>query len=99
MEQEIIFNDVEQAICSFFDVKKEEVYCKNLKRDIALVRHFTIYILHTYYNVSLSKLHKRYKCSVRTVVRVCASIRFLIERDKKYRNYYNCLMQYIKKGE
>lgn len=99
MEQEIIFDDVEQAVCTFFDVKKGEVYCDNLKRNIALVRHFTIYILHTNYNISLSKLSKRYKCSVRHIVRVCSDIRFLIEHDKKYRNYYNCLMQYINKGE
>lgn len=90
---------VEKQVCDFFVLPIEEVFSKNTKRNLTLARHFVIYILHKHYAVSLNKLASRYDCSRRNIEITCANIGFFIEHDKKYRNYYNCLMQYIKKGE
>lgn len=91
--------EIEQRICDFFALPYDEVFSKNLRRDLVLARHFTIYILHKHYDISLNKLSFRYICSRRNIEITCANIDFYIKHDKKYSNYYRCLMQYIKKGE
>ena len=91
--------EIEQSICDFFALTYEDVFSKKLKRDLVLARHFTIYILHKKYNIPTNKLSKRYRHDDRHILRICSEIHFSINHDKKYRNYYSCLMQYMKKGE
>lgn len=91
--------EIEQRVSDFFALPYNEVFSKSLRRELVLARHFTIYILHTHYGMSLNKLSYRYVCSRRNIEIACSNMRFSIEHDKKCRNYYNCLMQYIKKGE
>lgn len=89
--------EIEANVCDFFALTYEEVYSKNLKRDLVLARHFMIYILHTHYGISAHALSKIYNHSARHIKRICASIRNYIQFDKKYKNYYECLMVYIKR--
>jgi len=91
--------EIEQSICDFFSLTYEDVFSKKLRRDLALARHFAVYVLHRKCGISINRLAKRYNCSVRYITKSCASIDFYINHDKKYKSYYNCLMQYIKKGE
>ena len=91
---------IENIVCDFFSLSIDEVFSKTLIREVVMVRHITIYLLHKIYNLSVSFLAKRYDCSTSLINKVCANITNYIEYDKKFRNTYNCLLRYIKeKGE
>lgn len=91
---------IENIVCDFFSLPIEEVFSKTLNREMVIVRHITIYILHKIYKLSVSFLAKRYDCSTSLINKVCANITNYIEYDKKFRNQYNCLLRYAKdKGE
>lgn len=91
---------IENIVCDFFGLEIEEVFSKNLKRDLVLARHLTIFILHECEKLSIRYLANRYNHSVRSTNRICANIRSYIEYDKKFRNQYYYLLRYMKeKGE
>lgn len=94
--QDVII-DVEQAVCDFFALPYDEVFSKNITRDRVLARHFTIYLLHKDYGISINKLSKKYNHAPRHINRICVWIGNRIQYDKKCQNYYNCLKQYIKR--
>ena len=91
--------EIEQKICDFFALSYDEVFSKKLRRDLVLARHFAIYILHKHYDISLNKLSYRYIFSRRNIEITCANIDFYIKHNKKYSNYYKCLLQYINREE
>ena len=91
--------NVEQQVCDFFALPIDDVFSKSTKREFTLARHFAIYLLHKNYEVSNNQLAKRYNCSWRNICYICSNMDSYIKYDKKYKNYYNCLIQYIKKRE
>lgn len=83
---------VEQIICDFFGTTIEEVYSRNKKSAVVLARHFLIYILNTHYSISYSKLIKRYSRSIRSITMTIKNMRHYVVYDKKYKHYYNMLI-------
>lgn len=94
-----LIKNVEQQVCDFFALPIEDVFSKNTKRDLTLARHFVIYILHKDFGLSNNELAKRHNCSWRNICYICSNINSYLKYDKKYKNYYKCLLQYINKRE
>lgn len=95
-----IATNIENVVSDFFNLHKDDVFSKNLKREFVIARHMTIFMLHDVYKFSIRYLANRYDHSVRSTNRVCANMRDYISYDKKTRTQYNCLLRYIKeKGE
>lgn len=83
---------VEQVICDFFRVTIDDVYSRNKKSAVALARHFIIYILNTHYSYSYKKLSARYYRCFNAIVYAVKQTSFNIKHDKKYRLYYEQLI-------
>lgn len=90
---------LEQQICDFFNIQRDELFSRNKSKTKILAKHFCVFILHKHYSLSTSYLANRYHNSRRWTFDICAQIKSYIKYDKKYQMYYEYLKRYIKKGE
>lgn len=79
---------VEQVVCDFFGTTLSKVRSKEKRSAVAYARHFLIYILNTHYSVSWQHLLIRYQRCVRTIARSVSLMKYYIEHDKQYKQYY-----------
>lgn len=88
---------VSEVVCSYFEVKQEDVMRKDIHRNVSTARAFIIHILHHKYGYSAGKLSLRFRCSPRTIFKCCMNIskHYDIYNDVRYD--YDVIMTQIEK--
>lgn len=81
---------IEQKICDYFGVTKEELLCRT--KHCYLERGFLWYVLHNDYNMSFNALAKHYNRNVRNIARQVSRIRYIATTQKEYEEHHKNLL-------
>lgn len=83
--------NVEGAVCRYFNISANDLSSNNRNSDITMARGFAIYILHTSFGYSASKLAAEYRRTPRAVFWHVDKISHLI-KQRAYKEMYQTLI-------
>ena len=86
-----IFDNVERAVCEYYELTIDEVVEKTNKKQPSMARGLLYYALHYIYNVSIGKIAKRYNRKERGVKALVSKMKFLVENHKQYKQMINSI--------
>jgi chromosomal replication initiation ATPase DnaA len=81
-EKNFDIENIEHAVCNFFEVSVEDVHSRTKDRKISCARHFLWYILHEDFGMSNAQIAKRYGRIKRRVVEYISKIRFRVANQR-----------------
>lgn len=84
-----IFDNVERAVCEYYELTIDEVVEKTNKKQPSMARGLLYYALHYIYNVSIGKIAKRYNRKERGVKALVSKMKFLVENHKGYKSIFS----------
>lgn len=90
MDKKDVLN-VEGAICRYFCISPNDLASNSRNSEITMARGFAIYILHTSFGYSASKLAREYRRTSRAVFWHVDKISHLI-KQRAYKEMYQTLM-------
>lgn len=88
-EWEEIIRIVENAVCSTFNVKEQDIVNKNHKREPSIARGFVWYLLHYSFHLPISQIAEIYIRSPRGVKAHIARTKELLKRQRIYDKIYS----------
>ena len=86
---------IEELVCSFFDVERDDIYKRNSTKKVSNARSMVWYVLHYKYKYSCDAIAKHYSRTRRNVCHMIARIKFLIERNKEITKKYYDIKQLL----
>lgn len=83
--ENINITEVEDKVCDFFEISREDLYSRSLKQRHTNPRHYLWFILHCHYGMSNTAIARRYGKARVTVIQYITEIKFRIlnQRDDK----------------
>lgn len=88
---------IQEVVCSYFGIRKEDLLSKSRKRDIALPRQLAMYFSKEYTNATFSKIGEEMGGKDHsTVMYACETIRDVSKIDKEIKKYLKDLTEKIK---
>lgn len=89
---------VEEFVCKHTGLPLNRLFEPTKKGDCIKARHLSIFILHTIYNIPISFLSNRYKCSPRHIFRAVAQVRDYAKTNRPYRESLEFMLDTIMKA-
>lgn len=90
-----MIENLENTICDLFEIQKQTLCEKNhLKRE-SLARGYLWYILHYDYKLSNKKIAMHYERNIRTVQKMIAKMKYLIDNLKSYKSEYDKIRSFM----
>lgn len=95
MKDEKLVADIETIVCERVGVDREHMLEKTKKGACVKARHLSIFILHSMFCLSITKMSERYGCSKRQVFKINKQMRDYIAYNSKYRTLYEEIVEDI----
>ncbi|WP_297982389.1 chromosomal replication initiator protein DnaA [uncultured Chryseobacterium sp.] len=88
---------IQEVVCDYFGIKREDLLSKSRKRDVALPRQLAMYFSKEYTNATFSKIGEEMGGKDHsTVMYACETIRDVSKIDKEIKKYLKDLTEKIK---
>lgn len=84
-DNENIFKFVEGVVCCFYKLELDVLTAKTNLKKPSTARGFLFYALHYIFNISISKIAKKYNRKDRGVKALISKTKFLVERGFSYK--------------
>ncbi len=88
-----------ETICSYFNLKKEQIYAKTRKREYAQARQIAMYLSKKYLSIPLSRIGQQIAGKDHsTVIYSCHKVQDLMEVDKSFKSDVESIEEMLRKG-
>ena len=92
----VFIGDVIESIANYFGYYDNDLLSRDKNGKLPLARNYAYYLLHYEYGYSISNIAKTFCRTTRNIFHQIATVKYLIDNIKEYKQEYNSLVFSVK---